>query len=130
MTLPRIRARLAEFIATGAAFITMREPFDGTMIHANADKIADAYAPLIERNRRLQLMMMQLEKGGAYGAAITVTIGLAIPILIHHGKISETLLPLARLTGVNIPDHIPVAYTPPTQPMDTDAVGAPVTDLV
>lgn len=119
-TAARIKTRLTEWLNLAAAGITMRDPFDGLVIGMNADKLAEAYAPLIERDKRLQQLFAQLEKGGAYGAAITVTIGVAIPILVHHGKLPDTLVPLARLSGVNIPDIVPVV-THPVPNMTPDA---------
>jgi hypothetical protein len=116
-TVSRIQGRLKEAISTVAAFASLREPFDGSIIFNNADKLAEAYAPLIERDKRLLQFFAQLEKGGAYGAAITVTIGVAIPILIHHGKVPDSWLYLARVTGVIVPDNVPVKHPMPAPEM-------------
>src|ERR1700740_180684 len=67
MSAASIKKRLKEVINLSAAAIAMKNPFDAMVIGGNAEKIATAYAPLIERNPHVRKMFEYLEGAGAYG---------------------------------------------------------------
>lgn len=104
LSVASIKRRLTEAIRITAAGIMTRQPYDGMIIGENAELIADAYAPLIERNKQIRKAFEYLEGAGTYGAAVMVTVGVAIPILVNHNLIPESALALAKATPVKIPD--------------------------
>lgn len=103
----------AAFHMAAAALVAI-DPFDAVVIGANADKLANAWAPVIEKNPRLLAAIANLEKGGVWGAAILTTAGVVLPILAHHKPdiLPEPLRGMAsamamKYSGNGIATHAP-----------------------
>jgi hypothetical protein len=91
---PRKRNKLAPQIARAfhlvSAALVAVDPYDALVIGSNADKLGAAWGPVLERYPRVMQAIASLEKGGAWGAAILTTAGVALPIIYHH---RPTVLP-------------------------------------
>lgn len=81
-------AALADKLAQGANLVAAGlmtvDPYSSTVVAHNAERLGNAWAPVIASNSRLARMINQLEQGGNIGAALLVTGSVALPILVHH----------------------------------------------
>lgn len=81
-------SKLAPQITRGlhlaAAALTAVDPYDAVVVAANAEKLGNAWGPVLERYPRVMQAIGNLEKGGVWGAAILTTASVALPILYHH----------------------------------------------
>lgn len=75
-----------------AGFVGLFDEYDGQIIALNSAKVAHAYAQLAEDNERFRRLIEYAMTGGTVGAAIIATLGMALPILIHHGIVPGSLI--------------------------------------
>lgn len=101
LTIPQIRTKLKQLLNTAGGLAMLANPADGQVILAHADAAADAYTELAKRHKSIRRAIEALEAGGAYGAAISVTLSMALPILANHNKLPAPLAPMAMLFGVS-----------------------------
>lgn len=61
-----IRSKLAELAKLVGGLTAFVDQYDGAVIMANADQLADAWAPIVERHPRLKVAISGIEQGGVY----------------------------------------------------------------
>lgn len=76
--------KISSAIAMVAAGVATVDPFDSAIILHNADRLGNAWAPVVEQNPRIKQFFESLEKGGVWGSAIFATMSVALPIVAHH----------------------------------------------
>jgi len=76
--------KISAAVAMFAAGVAIVEPFDSAVILHNADKLGNAWAPVVEQNPKIAAFFNSLEKGGVWGNAVFSSLSVALPILLHH----------------------------------------------
>lgn len=79
-----LAGRLASGVSLAAAGLATVDPYSAAVVGGNAEKLANAWAPVIANNPRIVAAINHLEKGGNIGAALLATGAVALPILVHH----------------------------------------------
>ena len=102
LTVPQIKVKLRQLINTTGGLVMLADPYDGQVILSNADAMADAYTELAKRHKSIRRAIEALETGGTYGAAISVTLAVALPILAHHNKLPGQFAPIAHMFGAEV----------------------------
>lgn len=100
---------LAKKITSGvhlvAAGLSQIDTFDAAIVAHNAERLGNAWAPVVENNPRIAALFANLEKGGVWGAAILSSLSVALPILLHHRP--DLLPPAAKAVAFSmIPPEI------------------------
>lgn len=76
--------KISSAVAMVAAGVATVDPFDSAIILHNADRLGNAWAPVVEQNPKIAAFFASLEKGGVWGNAVFSTMAVALPILLHH----------------------------------------------
>jgi hypothetical protein len=105
-SLTKIRTGLVmTFTAAGMA-VSMVDTYDGQVIAVNAERLADAWCQVAEQNARVRKVLEAMLEGSALGSAVMTSCMVAIPIMVHHGAASETLLEMSKTMGVEVPPTV------------------------
>jgi len=88
-----------------AAGLVSVDQYSALVVSQNAEKLGNAWAPVIAQNPRLVQVLDHLEKGGNLGAALLATGAVALPILVHHRPdwFPEHIRAVGRAMGPQIP---------------------------
>jgi len=84
VTKPTLRDKLASLITTASLPVSMVDAYDGAVLAANAEPLADALTDLAARNPRVKAWLESLVTGGDYTALALVLVSIILPIAIHH----------------------------------------------
>lgn len=96
---PTIKRRLREVFNLAGGLVSLADAFDGQVILANADELAEAWAKVAERHPRIKLALDGFERGGIYGAAAIATASVLLPILAHHRLLPPSMAQLGAIVG-------------------------------
>lgn len=100
-----IAKKLSSGINLVAAVVSAVDVADGAIIGANADKLAQAWAPVINENQRALQILGQLEKGGHLGGAVLATGAVVLPILVRHRP--DVFPPMVRAFALSlVPEEV------------------------
>lgn len=92
-------------IAMVAAGVATVDSFDSAIILHNAERLGNAWAPVVETNPKVAQFFASLEKGGVWGAAIMSTAAVLLPILLHH-RPDVLPMPLKVVAVSQVPPEI------------------------
>lgn len=76
--------KISAAFAMVAAGVATVDAFDSQIILHNADRLGNAWAPVVEQNPKIKAFFDSLEKGGVWGNAIFSTLAVALPITLNH----------------------------------------------
>lgn len=92
--------KISAAVAMVAAGVATVDPFDSAVILHNADKLGNAWAPVVEQNPKIAAFFNSLEKGGVWGNAVFSTLSVALPIMLHH--MPDKLPPAVRALAASL----------------------------
>jgi hypothetical protein len=102
-----IRDGLIQAFAFGGMALSMVNMYDGLVIGENAEKLADAWTKVAERNATFRKYLLKALSGGDLVGALMVTAAVLVPIAANHGLVDDDLVNLAATTGVKVPILLP-----------------------
>lgn len=66
---------------------------------------AHSWAQLAKQSPQVRKVLMKMIEGGAWGGVIASTMGVALPIALHHGALPERFNGVAQMMGVPMPEE-------------------------
>lgn len=81
------KEKLLQTLTTVGAGVAFFEQFDGQVIIANAEQVAEATATLADENAQVAKALDAMTTGGAWGAFLIALCSMILPILAHHNLV-------------------------------------------
>ena len=117
---PTLQSKLAGLITTASLAVSFVDAYDGQVIAANADALAEALTDLAARNPAIKARLESLVTGSDYTALGIVLVSIILPIALHHSPaLRETMGGRADQLAANlsgVANSQPSAAGAPTSP--------------
>ena len=94
---------LTQAFAMAGLGLSMWNLYDGMVIGENAEKLAQAWTKVAERNPTVKKYLLRMLSGGDWAGAIMITSAVIVPIAANHGLVDNELIGLSRTLGVKLP---------------------------
>lgn len=123
LTIPELEEKLNEFFGgIAGAFIVTGDIHCATILAERSPRMVDSWMGLAKVNDGLRRVLEGLATGGVYGAVLSSTLAVALPLMDHHNLIPMKLPPMFAAS------HEPSPFVPPQDgngaaPMDAEIVG-------
>jgi hypothetical protein len=97
-----LRGKIKDLLDVVAFATTSVNPEDGLILANNTDKLADAYAPIVAKNRAMSKALEGMYSGSLYGGAIVATLTVVLAIAAGHESTRNMLPPSMQYFGLQI----------------------------